>query len=226
MGKSERCPVTGQIGAMLRRASGLTSHGSLMTRKQAEPAQEAKEMNVAKPMCAASGEPNAWEQIDWDQCEKFVSKLQARIVKSIQIGRWGRAKSLQWLLIHSFSGRALAVKRVTENQGKRTPGVDGAIWSTPASKRKAINLLHRRGYQPQPLRRIYTPKANGKLRPLGIPTMKDRAMQALYLLALLSVAETQADPNFYGFRPKRSTADATLREGLMQSISILKNIFL
>jgi RNA-directed DNA polymerase len=117
-------------------------------------------------------------------------------------------KALQWLLTHSFYGRALAVKRVTHNQGKNTPGVDGAIWSTPASRYKAIDTLRRRGYQPQPLRRVYIPKANGKLRPLGIPTMKDRAMQALYLLALLPVAETTADPNSYGFRPKRSTADA------------------
>jgi RNA-directed DNA polymerase len=179
-----------------------------MTKEQAEPAQEEKQMNAAKPACASSSEPDAWDQIDWNQCEKFVSKLQARIVKSIQIGRWGKVKALQRLLIHSFSGRAFAVKRVTENQGKRTSGVDGVIWSTPASKRKAINMLHRRGYQPQPLRRVYIPKANGKRRPLGIPTMTDRAMQALHLLALLPIAETNADPNSYGFRPKRSTADA------------------
>ena len=193
---------------MLCRESGLTSSGLLMTKEQAEPVQEEKQMNAAKPACASSGEPDAWEQIDWPQCEKFVSRLQARIVKSIQTGRWGKVKALQRLLVHSFSGRALAVKRVTENQGKRTPGVDGSIWSTPASKRKAINMLHRRGYQPQPLRRVYIPKANGKWRPLGIPTMTDRAMQALYLLALLPIAETKADPNSYGFRPKRSTADA------------------
>jgi retron-type reverse transcriptase len=94
-------------------------------------------------------------------------------------------KTLQWLLTHSFSGRALAVKRVTENKGKRTPGVDGRTWQTPAAKFKSIGItLRRRGYQPQPLRRVHIPKANGKLRPLGIPTMKDRAMQALYLLAL------------------------------------------
>ena len=117
-------------------------------------------------------------------------------------------KALQWLLTHSFSGRALAVKRVTENKGKRTPGVDGRTWQTPAAKFKSIGTLRRRGYQPQPLRRVHIPKANGKLRPLGIPTMKDRAMQALYLLALEPVAETTADLNSYGFRPGRSTADA------------------
>jgi RNA-directed DNA polymerase len=115
---------------------------------------------------------------------------------------------LQWLLTHSFSGRALAVKRVTENQGKNTPGVDRVIWRTPAAKLKAIESMQRRGYQPQPLRRVYIPKANGKQRALGIPAMTDRAMQALYLLALEPIAETTGDPNSYGFRPERSTADA------------------
>jgi RNA-directed DNA polymerase len=165
-------------------------------------------MNVEQSMCAASGHASQWEQIDWSQCEQKVRRLQARIVKATQEGRHGKVKALQWLLTHSFCGRALAVKRVTHNQGKNTPGVDGAIWSTPASRYKAIDALRRRGYQPQPLRRVYIPKANGKLRPLGIPTMKDRSMQALYLLALLPVAETTADPNSYGFRPARSTADA------------------
>src|ERR1700761_9109225 len=157
-------------------------------------------MNVEQSMCAASG-PEA-------QCEQKVRRLQARIVKAAQEGRHDKVKALQWLLTHSFSGRALAVKRVTLNRGKNTPGVDGAIWSTPASRYKAIDTLRRGGYQPQPLRRVYIPKTNGKLRPLGIPTMKDRAMQALYLLALLPVAETTTDLNSYGFRPKRSTADA------------------
>ena len=165
-------------------------------------------MNVEQSICAASGPEARWEQIDWSQCELKVRRLQERIVKATQEGRHGKVKALQWLLTHSFHGRALAVKRVTHNQGKNTPGVDGAIWSTLASRYKAIDTLRRRGYQPQPLRRVYIPKSNGKLRPLGIPTMKDRAMQALYLLALLPVAETTADPNSYGFRPKRSTADA------------------
>jgi len=165
-------------------------------------------MNMEQSMCAASGPATQWEQIDWTRCEQKVRRLQARIVKATQEGRYGKVKALQWLLTHSFYGRALAVKRVTHNKGKNTPGVDGAVWRSPASRYKAIDTLQRRGYQPRPLRRVYIPKTNGKLRPLGIPTMKDRAMQALYLLALLPVAETTADLNSYGFRPKRSTADA------------------
>lgn len=151
----------------------------------------------------------AWHQIDWTKCHASVRRLQARIVKATKEGRWGKVKALQHLLTHSFSGKALAVKRVTENQGRKTPGVDSAIWSTPESKSKAIRSLRQRGYMPQPLRRVYIPKANGKRRPLGIPTMKDRAMQALYLLALEPIAETTADPNSYGFRLERSCADAT-----------------
>src|SRR5208283_3801089 len=141
-------------------------------------------MNVDSSMCASSDPTKTWDQLDWTQCERQASRLQARIVKATRAGRWGKVKALQWLLTHSFTAKALAVKRVTENQGKKTPGVDGKIWGTPVAKLKAIESLQRRGYQPLPLRRVYIPKANGKLRPLGIPTMKDRAMQALYLQAL------------------------------------------
>jgi RNA-directed DNA polymerase len=165
-------------------------------------------MNAEQSACASSGKATAWDQIDWSTVERQVRRLQARIVKATQAKRWNKVKALQRLLTCSFSGRALAVKRVTENQGKRTPGVDGAIWKTPASKHKAIDSLRRHGYRPQPLRRVHIPKANGKKRPLGIPTMRDRAMQALFLQALAPVAETTADGNSYGFRPARSTADA------------------
>lgn len=165
-------------------------------------------MNAASAACAASGSDVDWHGIDWAKCHQRVRRLQARIVKATQEGRWGKVKALQWLLTHSFSGKAIAVKRVTENQGKKTPGVDGATWPTPAAKSQAVLSLKRRDYQPLPLRRIYIPKRNGKKRPLGIPTMKDRAMQALHLLALEPVSETTADRNSYGFRPERSTADA------------------
>lgn len=165
-------------------------------------------MNADKTVCASPGNATAWDQIDWPHCERNVRRLQARIVKATQEKRWNKVKALQRLLTCSFSGKALSVKRVTDNQGKRTPGVDGKIWSTPASKHKAIGTLRRHGYHSQPLRRVHIPKANGKLRPLGIPTMRDRAMQALHLLALLPVAETTADNNSYGFRPERCPADA------------------
>lgn len=157
---------------------------------------------------APSDQATHWHSIDWARCHREVRRLQARIVKATQEGRHGRVKALQWLLTHSFSGKALAVKRVTENRGKRTSGVDGVTWSTSKIKLKAVLSLRRRGYRPQPLRRIYIPKANGKQRALGIPCMIDRAQQALHLLALEPIAETTADPNSYGFRSARSTADA------------------
>jgi len=165
-------------------------------------------MNAEQSTCAPSGKPQHWDQIDWDRCGWRVKRLQARIVKATREGRWGKVKALQWLLTHSFSGKALAVKRVTENQGKRTAGVDHVKWLTPAAKLKAIDSLRRRGYRPLPLRRVYIPKANGKRRALGIPAMVDRAQQALHLQGLEPVAETLGDPHSYGFRPERSTADA------------------
>jgi RNA-directed DNA polymerase len=166
-------------------------------------------MNVSQAdACATSHSGVAWHSINWAKSHRMVRRLQARIVKATRESKWGKVKALQHLLTHSLSAKAIAVRRVTENRGKATPGVDGQTWSCPKEKSKAITLLKRRGYRPMPLRRIYIPKANGKLRPLGIPTMKDRAMQALYLLALEPVAETIADPNSYGFRPGRSTADA------------------
>lgn len=157
---------------------------------------------------APSHESVNWHSIDWARCHREVRRLQARIVKATREGKHGKVKALQWILTHSFSGKALAVRRVTENQGKKTPGVDGITWSTPEAKSQAMLSIKRRGYRPQPLKRVYIPKTNGKMRPLGIPTMKDRAMQALYLLALEPVAETTADGRSFGFRPERFTADA------------------
>src|SRR5450755_1040291 len=163
---------------------------------------------MESPPGASFHEAGAWHTIRWHDVHRTVRRLQARIVKATQEGRWGKVKALQHLLTHSFSGKALAVKRVTENQGKNTPGVDKVIWEYPQKKAAAITSLRQRGYHPQPLRRIYIPKSNGKKRPLGIPTMRDRAMQALYLLALDPIAECQADPNSYGFRRERCCADA------------------
>src|SRR5256712_6517569 len=149
-----------------------------------------------------------WDSIDWNATQINVRRLQMRIVKATKEGRWGKVKALQRLLTHSFSGKALAVRRVTENQGRKTAGVDGEIWTTPSQKMKAIRRLQQRGYHPKPLRRVYIPKSSGKMRPLGIPCMLCRSMQALYLLALDPIAETLGDANSYGFRQQRSPADA------------------
>jgi len=158
--------------------------------------------------CAPSDNITNWDQIDWNRAEMCVRKLQARIVKAWKEGRTGKAKSLMRILTHSFYAKALAVKRVTENRGKRTSGIDRVLWSTKKSKFDAIGSLRRRGYNPLPLRRIYIKKPNGKMRPISIPTMRDRAMQALYKMALEPVAEIKADPNSYGFRACRASHDA------------------
>lgn len=180
-----------------------------LNESNSEPRKEVKQMNVISQdvACATSDAQLAWHGLDWAQCHSNVRRLQARIVKATKEGRWNKVKALQWLLTHSLSGKAIAVKRVTENQGKRTPGVDGETWDTPAAKMAGTLSLKRRGYRAKPLRRVHIPKASGGQRPLGIPTMKDRAMQALHRLALEPVAETTADGNSYGFRPSRSTAD-------------------
>lgn len=163
-------------------------------------------------MTASAGAPSTkkfhWKTIIWSTVEYEVRRLQLRIAKAIKIGRYAKANALQWLLTHSFYGKLLAVKRVTQNKGKRTPGIDGVVWKTDKQKMNAVLALSRKGYQAQPLRRIYIPKKNGKLRPLGIPTKQDRAQQALHLLGLLPVSEILADENSYGFRPKRATHDA------------------
>ncbi|MDA8150033.1 MAG: reverse transcriptase domain-containing protein [Nitrospiraceae bacterium] len=160
--------------------------------------------------CAPSDLPfDSWVDMPWTQYEKQVQKLQRRIAKAVRDQKFGKARALQNILTRSLAARALAVRRVTTNKGARTPGVDQVRWTTHKQKMKALKkLTQRRGYPPLPLRRIYIPKKNGKLRPLGIPTMLDRAMQALYLLALLPVAEEEAFPHSYGFRPFRSVADA------------------
>lgn len=160
-----------------------------------------------KKTCAPGNQTNSWYDIDWKKAHRMIRKLQVRIAKATKEGKYNKVKSLQWILTHSYSAKVIAVKRVTENQGKSTPGIDGITWSTPAIKLTSAKELKRRGYQPLPLRRIYVPKKKGK-RPLSIPVMKDRGMQALHLQALEPVSETLADNNSYGFRKERSTADA------------------
>ena len=163
---------------------------------------------MSRKLCAASHTVQKWQDIDFAAAQHSVKKLQMRIAKAVKQQKWGRVKALQWMLTHSFYAKASAVKEVTENKGKRTSGVDHELWDTPAGKWKAIEKLHRHGYKSLPLRRVYIPKKNGKLRPLSIPTMTDRAMQTLYRYALEPIAETTADTHSYGFRSQRCVQDA------------------
>src|SRR5215467_13020316 len=167
-------------------------------------------MTTVQTVGAISNEAAEWFAIDWPSVYRNVRRLQVRIVKAMKENRWNKVKALQRLLTHSYSGKVLAVRRVTENNGKRTSGVDRIIWKTPEDKIKAVRDLRRREYHPQPLRRVYIPKKSDRTakRPLGIPTMIDRSQQALHLLALDPVVETAADKNSYGFRQQRSCADA------------------
>jgi len=167
---------------------------------------------MGKQLTASAGAPvddaQKWSGVDWAHAQREVRRLQVRIAKAVKAGRWNKVKVLQYRLTHSFYAKLPAVKRVTSNRGRKTPGVDGDLWQGARAKWRALWRLRRRGYRPQPLRRIYIPKKNGKKRPLSIPCMTDRAMQALYKLALAPIAETTADPNSYGFREGRSCADA------------------
>ena len=180
-----------------------------------------RQWSVAPAMCASSAVVNRWHSINWGRCEKEVRKLQVRIVKALKANRVGRVRSLQHILVNSFAAKALAVRRVTSNKGGSTAGVDGETWLTDEERYKAVSSLTLREYKTKPLKRVYIPKKggaarlqvsrgghHGKMRPLGIPTIRDRVMQALFLMALEPVAETQADRNSYGFRRYRCCADA------------------
>jgi RNA-directed DNA polymerase len=170
---------------------------------------EETQMTTKQPVGASSTiRHNDWDSIPWSQAKAQVLRLQMRIAKAEREGRRGKVKALQRLLTTSFYGKCIAIKRVTSSTGSKTPGVDSIILRTPKQKMDAALNLKNKGYKPLPLKRIYIPKKSGKLRPLSIPTIKDRAMQALWHAALVPIAEEKADPNAYGFRPKRSAHDA------------------
>ena len=158
--------------------------------------------------------PPQWEQINWNHVATNVRHLQERIYRAAERQEWEKVRSLQILLVRAMSNKLLAIRQVTqENQGKHTPGVDGRVYDTPEA-RTALSQekLSLQGYHPKPVRRVYIPKADGKkMRPLGIPTGKDRVMQAIVKAALEPEWEARFEANSYGFRPGRCCMDAIVQ---------------
>jgi RNA-directed DNA polymerase len=153
---------------------------------------------------------NSWASIDWATKEEHVSRLQGRIFRAAANGCHAKVKNLQKLLVRSTSAKLLAIRQVTQqNAGRNTPGIDGVVCNTSSSRIRLLNEgLQLKGYRPKPVRRVYIPKANGKLRPLGIPTVRDRVMQAIVKMAIEPEWECRFEANSYGFRPGRCTMDA------------------
>ena len=172
-------------------------------------------MNVSHSMISAKDKSltnthlrQRWKNIDWHVVEKSVNKLQVRITKAVKQNKWHNVKRLEYLLTHSYYAKLLAVRKVTQNKGKRTAGIDGEKWLTPESKMLAALSLTDSRYKAKPLKRVFINKAGNKKRPLGIPTIYDRAMQCLYTLALEPIAEATSDSRSFGFRKFRSTKDS------------------
>jgi RNA-directed DNA polymerase len=149
-----------------------------------------------------------WRDVNWRQVNRHVRRLQARIAEAVRRGRLGKARALQRILTRSLYGCLQAVRRVTENSGGKTKGIDGVLWDTPEAKAAGVRSIQRGSYRAKALRRIYIPKNNNKKRPISIPVIRDRAKQALHYLGLDPIAECLADPNSYGIRRERSAADA------------------
>ena len=171
-------------------------------------------MNVSEPEITSVTDltdkelAKRWKTIDWKKAEQVVNNLQSRIASAAKNRNWKKVSKLSRLLTRSLYARLLSVRTVSRNKGSKTPGVDGVLWYSQADKMRAAQQLTSKGYHSKPLARKYIRKKNGKLRPLSIPTLYDRAMQTLHALALSPVESSTGDKTSFGFKPYRSTKDA------------------
>ena len=196
-------------------SSKMWSDGGLIERRDLELTVGDRNLSTMKGIKKnIESKPKSWHYIDWKKAQAKVKELQEKIVIATLDNDIKEVYRLQWLIIDSFEAKALAVRRVITNKGGKTAGVDRIIWKNPDMYLKAIERLSEvvrnpKNYKAEPVRRVYIPKGNTKeMRPLGIPTMFDRAVQALYHLGVEPAVETRSDPNSFGFRKNRSTHDA------------------
>jgi RNA-directed DNA polymerase len=162
-------------------------------------------------MVSGPEDVSEWDAIDWRSCEQNVARLRRRIFTASREGDWPQVRSLQKMMLRSWSNTLVSVRQVTQrNAGRRTPGIDGEVaLDSLARMRLAVRVHHAIStWQPVAVRRVYIPKANGKQRPLGIPVLADRAHQARVKNALEPEWEARFEPRSYGFRPGRSCQDA------------------
>src|SRR5437764_6975089 len=151
-----------------------------------------------------------WNAINWRKANRTVRNLRQRLFRATQEGNLKKVRSLQKLMLKSYSNRLVSVRRVTQiNAGKHTPGVDKLVVKTPAARGRMVDTLaHYTLWKAKPAKRVYIPKANHKLRPLGIPVVFDRCLQAMVKNALEPSWEARFEGSSYGFRPGRSCHDA------------------
>lgn len=158
-----------------------------------------------------------WHEIPWDHCNREVANLQEELVMALRNGSHKQVKEVQRKLVVGLSARCLAVRKVVTNSGSKTSGIDGILWESSTARTNAIENLREitmnpRNYKAMAVKRVWIPKpGKEEKRPLGIPTMLDRAIQALYLQALDPIVEEGSDPSSFGFRRYRSAQDAISR---------------
>ena len=143
-----------------------------------------------------------WSQINWRKSNKVVKNLRQRIFRARQLGNWKRLRNLQKLMLRSHANLLLSIRLITQvNTGKQTAGIDKEVINTPQQRVRLALDMAKTVHTVKPTKRVYIPKANGKKRPLGIPTIRDRVMQSIVKNLLEPEWEAVFEENSYGFRP-------------------------